>query len=167
MARFIERNLGRPLRILGMHSQIIHNNWKLYAENVRDSYHATLLHTFYTTFKVNRLDMDGGIMLSDTGGTRSASRGAPRCNSRTNIRRCIRRSYNSALAAPQLLETWEEFDDGITHSIQTIFPTLVRAVHVEFAGDPFLHAARHRQDRAVLDLSRLSGGQRGADAAAR
>ena len=54
-------------RLLGMHSQIIHNNWKLYAENVRNSYHATLLHTFYTTFKVNRLDMDGGMLLSDDG----------------------------------------------------------------------------------------------------
>ena len=59
MAKFIRRNFGRPLNILGIHSQLIHNNWKLYAENVRDSYHATLLHTFYTTFKVNRLDMDG------------------------------------------------------------------------------------------------------------
>ena len=67
MARMIRRNLGRPHRLLGMHSQIIHNNWKLYAENVRDSYHATLLHTFYTTFKVNRLDMDGGMLLSDDG----------------------------------------------------------------------------------------------------
>ena len=46
---------------------MIHNNWKLYAENVRDSYHATLLHTFYTTFKVNRLDMDGGMLLSEDG----------------------------------------------------------------------------------------------------
>ena len=63
----IRRNLGRPQRVLGMHSQIIHNNWKLYAENVRDLYHATLLHTFYTTFKVNRLDMDGGMLLSDDG----------------------------------------------------------------------------------------------------
>src|SRR6201999_655072 len=58
MATFIKRNLGRKLRVLGTHSQTIHNNWKLYAENLRDSYHATLLHTFYTTFKVNRLDMD-------------------------------------------------------------------------------------------------------------
>jgi anthranilate 1,2-dioxygenase large subunit len=48
MAAFIKRNLGRPLRILGTHSQTIHNNWKLYAENLRDSYHATLLHTFYS-----------------------------------------------------------------------------------------------------------------------
>ena len=65
MAKFIRRNLGRPLKLLGTHSQIIHNNWKLYAENIRDSYHATLLHTFYTTFNVNRLDMDGGIILAD------------------------------------------------------------------------------------------------------
>ena len=65
MARFIQRTLGKPLQPLGMHSQILHNNWKLYAENVRDSYHATLLHTFYTTFKINRLDMDGGIVLAE------------------------------------------------------------------------------------------------------
>ena len=65
MAKFIQRTLGKPLKPLGMHSQILHNNWKLYAENVRDSYHATLLHTFYTTFKINRLDMDGGIILAE------------------------------------------------------------------------------------------------------
>ena len=33
--------------------------------------------------------------------------------------------YDSALAAPQLLDAWTEFDDGITHCIQSIFPTLV------------------------------------------
>ena len=58
-------------------------------------------------------------------GTRSATPSATRCNSRTNIRRSIRRSTSPALAAPQLLDTWTEFDDGITHCIQTIFPTLV------------------------------------------
>ena len=31
----------------------------------RGSYHATTLHTFYTTFNVNRLNMDGGIMLAE------------------------------------------------------------------------------------------------------
>src|SRR5271166_4272830 len=35
---------GKP-KILGTTSQILHNNWKLYFENVRDTYHATLLHT--------------------------------------------------------------------------------------------------------------------------
>jgi phenylpropionate dioxygenase-like ring-hydroxylating dioxygenase large terminal subunit len=125
MARMIRRNLGRPHRILGSHSQIIHNNWKLYAENVRDSYHATLLHTFYTTFKVNRLDMDGGMLLSDDG--RHSISYAKRDTLRQSMeyQQVHSAQYKSALAAPQLLDAWSEFDDGITHCIQTIFPTLV------------------------------------------
>jgi anthranilate 1,2-dioxygenase large subunit len=126
MAQFLTRNLGRPLRILGTHSQIIHNNWKLYAENLRDSYHATLLHTFYTTFKVNRLDMDGGIILSDRkwhhiSFARRANMTEAEEYSQSKVHAA---SYDSALEGPGLLETWNEFDDGITHSIQAIFPNL-------------------------------------------
>jgi anthranilate 1,2-dioxygenase large subunit len=125
MSRMIRRNLGRPHRLLGMHSQIIHNNWKLYAENVRDSYHATLLHTFYTTFKVNRLDMDGGMLLSDDGvhSISYAKRGT--LQQAEEYQQIHSAQYNSALAGPQLLDSWPEFEDGITHCIQTIFPTLV------------------------------------------
>src|SRR3954470_24332828 len=125
MSKFLDRNLGRPLKVLGVHSQMIHNNWKLYAENVRDSYHATLLHTFYTTFKVNRLDMDGGIILSDKKwhhisytkrGTLAAEKEYETVHSG---------QYQSDLSGPELLKAWDEFEDGITHSIQTVFPTLV------------------------------------------
>jgi phenylpropionate dioxygenase-like ring-hydroxylating dioxygenase large terminal subunit len=126
MAEFVKRNLGRPLRILGTHSQIIRNNWKLYAENLRDSYHATLLHTFYTTFKVNRLDMDGGIVLSDDkwhhiSFARRASMTEAEEYSSSQVHAA---KFDSALDGPGLLNSWNEFEDGITHSIQTIFPTL-------------------------------------------
>ena len=106
---------------------MIHNNWKLYAENVRDSYHATLLHTFYTTFKVNRLDMDGGIILSDKKWHHISYASAPRSSRRrsTTRPRCTRRSTTPHSTGPELLEAWDGFDDQITHSIQTIFPTLV------------------------------------------
>ena len=33
---------GKP-KVLGTTSQILHNNWKLYIENVKDTYHASLL----------------------------------------------------------------------------------------------------------------------------
>jgi hypothetical protein len=33
--------------------------------------------------------------------------------------------FESNLAGPELLKAWDEFEDGITHSIQTVFPTLV------------------------------------------
>src|SRR5205085_9285048 len=45
--------IGRVMRgnpkILGTTSQILHNNWKLYVENVKDTSHASLLHTFFPT----------------------------------------------------------------------------------------------------------------------
>lgn len=127
IAAFLGRNMSHPLKILGTHSQLIHNNWKLYAENVRDSYHATLLHTFYTTFKVNRLDMDGGIILSDkkwhhiSYSKRSTLEVAAEYKE-ANVHSA---KHDSELAGPQLLDTWNAFDDNITHSIQTVFPTLV------------------------------------------
>jgi anthranilate 1,2-dioxygenase large subunit len=126
MMQFIQRNLGRPLRVLGTHSQVIRNNWKLYAENVRDTYHATLLHTFYTTFKINRLDMDGGVTLADSGWHHIsyARRARMREDAEYNAAKVHAAQYDSKLAGPELLQAWNEFEDGITHSIQTIFPTL-------------------------------------------
>ncbi len=129
MAKLVRRSLDRPLKALGMHSQIIHNNWKLYAENVRDSYHATLLHTFYTTFKINRLDMDGGIILSDDKWHHVSFAKRAELNESEEYQRANVHSaqYGSKLSGPELLENWDEYGDGITHSIQSIFPNL--AIH--------------------------------------
>ena len=123
-AGVIRRNLSRPHKLLGMHSQIIHNNWKLYAENVRDSYHATLLHTFYTTFKINRLDMDGGMILSDDGRHSLSYAKRAQLHESAEYAKVHSAQYGSGLHGPQLLDAFTEFDDGITHMIQTVFPTL-------------------------------------------
>lgn len=47
---------GRPLRLLGCNRQLLPCNWKLYLENSRDPYHATLLHSFFLTFGLLRTD---------------------------------------------------------------------------------------------------------------
>ena len=57
MTAHIARIFHRPIRILGSYSQLMHNNWKLYMENVKDTYHASILHLFLTTFGLNRLSM--------------------------------------------------------------------------------------------------------------
>ena len=126
MSKFLQRNLRGKLRPLGLQSQIIHNNWKLYAENLRDSYHATLLHTFYTTFKVNRLDMDGGILLSDDKWHHIsyAKRATLQEDEEYTKAKVHSAQYDSRLEGPQLLDTWDENEDGITHNIQSIFPNL-------------------------------------------
>jgi phenylpropionate dioxygenase-like ring-hydroxylating dioxygenase large terminal subunit len=50
----IRRLLDRPVRVLGYNRQRIRANWKLYAENTRDNYHASLLHEFLVTFGLDR-----------------------------------------------------------------------------------------------------------------
>ena len=41
---------GRKLKVLGHYRHSLPGNWKLYHENLKDPYHATLLHTFLVTF---------------------------------------------------------------------------------------------------------------------
>lgn len=124
---FLSQSMTGELKIIGTHSQIIHNNWKLYAENVRDTYHATLLHTFYTSFKINRLDMDGGILLSPSllNAISFSKRRTFSENAEYQSAEVHSAKYEATLKGKQLLEAWDERPDGVTHSIQTVFPTLV------------------------------------------
>lgn len=49
-------NGTKKLRLLGYNRQLLPCNWKLYLENSRDPYHATLLHSFFLTFGLLRTD---------------------------------------------------------------------------------------------------------------
>ncbi|MFT5449629.1 MAG: anthranilate 1,2-dioxygenase large subunit [Gammaproteobacteria bacterium] len=93
---------------------------------LRDAYHATLLHTFYTTFKVNRLDMDGGIIIAPDKWHHISHAKRKTLNEDEEYQKAEVHSaqFDSKLEGPQLLDTWDEFEDGITHSIQAFFPNL-------------------------------------------
>ena len=51
----MKRVLKKPVRILGKLLRALPNNWKLYIENVKDTYHASLLHTFFAFLVVVRI----------------------------------------------------------------------------------------------------------------
>src|SRR6185437_8175364 len=59
----IGRILHKPIRVLGYTRQRIRANWKLYAENTRDNYHASLLHEFLVTFGLDRATQIGGVRM--------------------------------------------------------------------------------------------------------
>lgn len=55
--KLVDRSFpGRQTRLLGYNRQLLPCNWKFYFENSRDPYHATLLHSFFTTFGLLRTD---------------------------------------------------------------------------------------------------------------
>ncbi len=64
----IERVLsGRKPVVIGRFTQMLPSNWKLYFENVKDSYHASILHLFFTTFGISRLSQRGALIVSPSG----------------------------------------------------------------------------------------------------
>lgn len=125
MAVHMRRTLhGRP-KILARYRQLMHNNWKLYAENARDNYHPSLLHAFFATFKLNRLSAEGGVRQDAKNwhhivfAKKHTDQGAPEYSSGS-----IRAQKDDfGLNDPTLINSWTEFDDEITNSIETIFPT--------------------------------------------
>ena len=67
VAKFMKRIFNRPIKILGRHHQHMKGNWKLYAENPRDGYHASLLHVFFATFGLFRASQEGRIHVENGG----------------------------------------------------------------------------------------------------
>ena len=127
IAARIRRVLNRPVKLLGYYTQILPNNWKLYVENVKDTYHASLLHLFFTTFRLNRLSQPGGVIVDHSGGhhvSYSKIRAEHHASEyESESLRSNREGYR--LADPSMLMGRDEFGDGITLQILTVFPAFV------------------------------------------
>ncbi|MCW5749364.1 MAG: Rieske (2Fe-2S) protein, partial [Alphaproteobacteria bacterium] len=97
-------------------------------ENVKDTYHASLLHLFFGTFRITRLTQGGGVLVSADGG-HHASYTIDRADDRQSTAyreqniRTEKQDYK--LADPSLLDTVDEFGDGIQLQILSVFPGLI------------------------------------------
>jgi phenylpropionate dioxygenase-like ring-hydroxylating dioxygenase large terminal subunit len=124
----IRRVLNRPIKVMGRFTQTLPNNWKLYVENVKDTYHASLLHLFFGTFRITRLTQGGGVLVSPDGGSHSSytidkADDAQSTAYRDQGIRSEKQDYK--LADPRLLDTVDEFKDGIQLQILSVFPSFI------------------------------------------
>jgi len=123
IAAKIRRVMKAPAKLLGGYSQILPGNWKLYMENVKDSYHASLLHMFFTTFRLNRLSQKGGLVVSESGANHISYSMAADVAGKEYEQAGMRTAHDGyQLEAPELLENIDEFGDGIGLQILTVFP---------------------------------------------
>ena len=126
IVKHIERICHSPIRVLGDERQLVRGNWKLYAENTRDPYHASLLHLFHTTFGLYRSTQKGGSWMDEKKRhtVLTASQGTDEGNTEEYDGL---RTFNAefTLRDPSLLAGRKEFDDGVTLVILTTFPNLV------------------------------------------
>jgi anthranilate 1,2-dioxygenase large subunit len=130
IARVLE---GRTPVVLGRFTQMLPNNWKLYFENVKDSYHASILHLFFTTFQLNRLSQRGGIIVDPSGGHHvsysavdHAAEAAAQAKAASDYAdQKIRSESEHRLEDTSVLAGRDEFGDGVTLQILSVFPGFV------------------------------------------
>lgn len=128
MRPWIDRIFHKPIVYLGCTRQYSKSNWKLYFENVKDPYHASLLHMFHTTFNIFRVGMQARSLPDATHGLHSIITATKNNveNSEAYKEQSIR-SFDEGfqLKDTALLAQIQEFDEMTTNHIQPIFPQLV------------------------------------------
>jgi salicylate 5-hydroxylase large subunit len=117
---------GKPLRLLGVSRQRIPGNWKLMFENIKDPYHASLLHVFLVTFGLFRVDNPSRTEMDETGRHSAliSRRGGDRTASAATEEMASFRE-KLELKDPRLLDIVKEFPDPATVVMQTIWPNLI------------------------------------------
>jgi salicylate 5-hydroxylase large subunit len=131
MLRYFDRLFdGRALRLHGYSRQRIPANWKLMQENLKDPYHASLLHVFFVTFGLFRADQKGAIQMDDRGRhcVMSLQRevdnvGTVQANEATQQMRQFQATLK--LQDPRIFDVVREWPGKDTVAIQTLFPNLI------------------------------------------
>lgn len=116
---------GRALRVLGAMRQRIRGNWKLMFENIKDPYHASLLHVFLVSFGLFRADQPSAVEMDESGrhSVLISCRGEQRASAATAEMKSFRADLR--LADPRLLDPVREFPGDATVVMQTLWPNLI------------------------------------------
>jgi anthranilate 1,2-dioxygenase large subunit len=121
----IKRFMTRPIRVLGYSRQHIHGNWKLYAENLRDTYHASLLHEFFVTYGVDRATQKGGVKM-DARHRHNMNHAYAATDTQEDAKAAYAdtaaRLDRMQLKDRKLLHFEDEFPDGMNLAAPTFFP---------------------------------------------
>jgi salicylate 5-hydroxylase large subunit len=115
---------GRELRVLGYSRQLIPANWKLMFENIKDPYHASLLHVFLVSFGLFRADQPSKVQMDATGrhGALISWRGdQKKTEDNADMKSLI---DNFKLEDAALLEPVREFSE-YTVVMTTLWPNLI------------------------------------------
>ena len=115
---------GRELKVLGYSRQLTPGNWKLMFENIKDPYHASILHVFLVSFGLNRVDQPNRVVIDRLGRHASTmtSRGEQkRTEDNADIRSLIE---DLTLAGPAMLDPVREFPQ-YTVCMTTVWPNLI------------------------------------------
>jgi anthranilate 1,2-dioxygenase large subunit len=120
---------GRPLKVLGYYRNTVPANWKMYHENLKDPYHATLLHAFLVNFGLLVAGNKSAMIVDPTGRHGTMASAKPE-NAKPQVDEDSKRQMRSfsdtmALSDKRFLDYVREFDSPWSVTMQTIWPNLI------------------------------------------
>ncbi len=127
LAQFDTIFSGKKLKLLGIHRNTLEGNWKLYQENLKDPYHATLLHTYLTTFGLFVAGNKTNIVVDPSGLHSALLNAKPKVAPEFDEHKVDIKSFRQGmkLADDRVLDYFPEFDSEWSSSAMTIWPNLI------------------------------------------
>jgi anthranilate 1,2-dioxygenase large subunit len=135
--------MQRPVQILGYQRQRVYGNWKAYSENLRDTYHASLLHEFLSSFGLDRATQRGGVEMDErhrhnityTAMGTDADEEAYKLYQKENLVKSTRLQLNDA----SMLKYKPEFSDGRSMATSSLFPGIAFARFMNTMATRHIH----------------------------
>ncbi len=121
---------GKKLKILGYYKNELPCNWKMYHENLKDPYHATLLHSFLVVFGL-LVAGNKSAMIADPvhgrHGTMASAKSEDKYAQVSSENKKEMRSFHEGmqLRDERFLEFVRECDSPWSVTMQTVWPNLV------------------------------------------
>lgn len=116
---------GRELKVIGYQRQRIPANWKLVFENIKDPYHASLLHVFLVSLGLFRADQPSRVVMDGTG--QHAALVSRRGQQAANDVTAQIKTFDERLVLhdSSMLQPAKEFSDENTVVMHTVWPNVM------------------------------------------
>lgn len=121
---------GKKLKVLGYYRNELPSNWKMYHENLKDPYHATLLHSFLVVFGL-LVAGNKSMMFADNKHGRHGIMGSAKSEEKyatvSEENKKEMRSFHDGLRLrdERFLDFVREFDSPWSVTMTTIWPNLI------------------------------------------
>jgi len=121
---------GKNLKVLGYYKNELPCNWKMYHENLKDPYHATLLHSFLVVFGLLVAGNDAAMIADAKHGRHGTMASAKKEDKYAEISEENRKEMRSfhegmRLRDERFLDFIKEFDSPWSVTMQTIWPNMI------------------------------------------
>jgi apoptosis-inducing factor 3 len=138
------------LRVIGYYTHSVPANWKMYVENLKDPYHATLLHSYLVTFGLMVAGNRSKMARDAVGRHGSMASAKPEKLNLDSEKKAELRQFKSSMQLNdgRVVEYIKEMNSPWSAAFETIWPTLIVQKELNTLG--MRHVVPHGPNEFII-----------------